>query len=91
MKKYCKSYPLGALRRFPGWSAGAHPDEREMADDTPVFLCDEFTVLVSPVGVDAGRTLFTEDSREWREFCRTTLEFAIPDDLAFAYAEPAQG
>lgn len=87
MKKYCKSYPLGELRRFPGWSAGATPEERQLADDTSVFLCDEFTVLISPVGLDKDKRLFTEDTPEWREFCTTTLKFQIPEDLAFAYAE----
>lgn len=91
MKKYCKSYPLGELRRFPGWAAGAHADEREMSDDTSVFLCDEFTVLVSPVGIDKDKRLFNEDTPEWREFCKTTLKFQIPEDLAFAYAESEQG
>jgi hypothetical protein len=91
MKKYCKSYPLGELRRFPGWSAEADPAEREMADDTPVFLCDEFTVLISPVGKDKDKRLFTAVTPEWQEFCTSTLNFRIPDDLAFAYAEPGQG
>lgn len=87
MKKYCKSYPLGELRRFSGWSAGAQPEERDLPDETTVFLCDEFTVLISPVGIEKDTRLFVEDSPEWREFCRTTLKFEIPDDLAFAYAE----
>jgi hypothetical protein len=90
MKKYCKSYPLAELRRFPGWSAGALPEEKEMADDTPVFLCDELTVLISPVGKDKDKVLFSDDSPEWKKFCTKTLKFKIPDDLAFAYAEPAQ-
>ena len=90
MKKYCKSYSLGELRRFPGWSAGAHPDEKEMPDDATVFLCDEFTVLISPVGKDKDKRLFTEVTPEWQEFCTTTLKFQIPEDLAFAYAEPEQ-
>lgn len=91
MKKYCKSYPLGALRGFPGWSDGAQPEERELTDDTPVFLSDEFTVMISPVGIDKDKRLFTKDSPEWREFCTETLKFEIPADLAFAYAEPEQG
>ncbi len=91
MKKYCKAYPLGEFRRFSGWSAGAHPGERELTDDTSVFLCDEFTVLISPVGLDKDRRLFTEDTPEWREFCTATLKFQIPEDLAFAYAEAEQG
>jgi hypothetical protein len=91
VKKYCKSYPLGELRGFPGWTAAAEPAEKELADETPVFLCDEFTVLVSPVGIDKDKRLFAEDSPEWREFCTTTLKFEIPADLAFAYVESEQG
>jgi hypothetical protein len=91
VKKYCKSYPLGKLRSFPNWSAWADPEERELSDDTPVFLCDEFTVLISPVGKDKDKRLFTADSPEWREFCITVLEFKIPEDLAFAYAESESG
>ncbi|MFJ8941502.1 hypothetical protein ACIRL0_38310 [Streptomyces sp. NPDC102365] len=90
VRKYCKSYLLGELRRFPGWSAGVRPEERELTDDTTVFLCDEFTVMISPVGVDKDKRLFTEDTPEWREFCETTLKFRIPEDLAFAYVESEQ-
>jgi hypothetical protein len=90
VKKYCKSYSLGELRRFSGWRDGAVPEERELSDDTPVFVCDEFTVLISPVGKDKDKRLFTQVSPEWQEFCTTTLKFAIPEDLAFAYAEPEQ-
>lgn len=90
MKKYCKSYPLGEFRRFPGWSAAANPEERELSDDTSVFLCDELTVLISPVGLDKDKRLYTEVTSEWREFCTNTLKFKIPEDLAFAYAEADQ-
>jgi hypothetical protein len=87
MNKYCKSYPLGELRRFPGWSDGALTEEREMSDETSVFLTDTFTVLISPVGRDKDKLLYAQDSPEWREFCIGTLKFSIPEDLAFAYAE----
>lgn len=90
MKKYCKSYTMGELRRFPGWSANAQPEEREMADEANVFLCDELTVLISPVGKDKDKRLFTAVTPEWEEFCRTELKFQIPEDLAFAYVEPEQ-
>lgn len=91
MKKYCKSYSLGELRSFPGWSAGAQPEEKELPDEATVFVCDEFTVLISPVGKDKDKRLFTDVTPEWREFCTETLKFQIPEDLAFAYAEPGQG
>lgn len=87
MKKYCKSYTLGELRRFPGWKDGAAPEERELGDDATVFLCDELTVLISPVGKDKDKRLFTQVTPEWREFCANTLKFSIPEDLAFAYAD----
>jgi hypothetical protein len=90
MRKYCKSYPLGELRRFPGWADGAAPEERELTDETPVFVCDEFTVLISPVGKEKDKRLFTRVTPEWQEFCTKTLNFAIPEDLAFAYIEAEQ-
>jgi hypothetical protein len=90
VKKYCKAYTLDELRRFPGWSADAQPEERELADDTIVFVCDEFTVLISPVGKDKDKRLFTAVTPEWQEFCTTELQFRIPDDLAFAYAEQGE-
>jgi hypothetical protein len=90
MKKYCKSYQLSELRQFADWSAGAKPEEQELPDDATVFLTDEFDVIVSPVGKDKDKLLFAEDTPEWREFCAATLKFEIPEDLAFAYAEPEQ-
>jgi hypothetical protein len=89
VKKYCKSYQIGALRGFPGWSELAQPEERDMADDERVFLCDEFTVLISPVGIHRDKRLLTEVTPEWQDFCTEVLKFRIPDDLAFAYAENA--
>lgn len=91
MKKYCKLYLLAELRSFPGWSAGAQPEEQEMTDEMSVFLTDEFDVIISPMGKDKDKVIFAEDSPEWREFCTSTLNFQIPADLAFAYAEPEQG
>jgi hypothetical protein len=90
MKKYCKAYALAELRRFPGWSAGAAPEEKDLADETSVFVTDVFTVLLSPVGKDKDKVLFAEDTPEWRKFCTKNLKFKIPEDLAFAYAEPAE-
>jgi hypothetical protein len=90
VKKYCKAYPLGELRQFPDWPAIANPEERELADDQTVFVCDEFTVLISPVGKDKDKRLLTDTTPEWQEFCTTVLKFQIPEDLAFAYAEPEQ-
>lgn len=90
MIKYCRSYSLGELRRYPDWVSGARPEEHDLLDDTTVFLCDEFTVFLSPVGVDKDKMLFVDESPAWRDFCRTTLKFEIPEDLAFAYSASEQ-
>jgi hypothetical protein len=88
VKNYCKAYLVSEFRRFPGWADAADPAERGLADDAYAFLCDEFTVMISPVGKDKDKRLFTAVTQEWQEFCTDTLKFEIPEDLAFAYAEP---
>lgn len=90
MKKYCKYYPLGELRRFSGWADGAAPEERDLDDETPVFVSDEYTVLISPVGKDKDKLLYAQVTPEWEQFCTETLGFSIPEDLAFAYVESGQ-
>ena len=84
MKKYCKAYLLSDLRKFPGWTDEADASEGELADDSIVYITDEFDVMVSPVG--EPKMLFSEVTPEWQEFCTSTLGFEIPE-LAFAYAE----
>jgi len=91
MKKYCKAYLLADLRAFPDWSASAHPDERELTDESLVYLDDEFKVLACPVGKDKDKVLFGEVTPEWQEFCTQALKFEIPEDLAFAYTDAEQG
>jgi hypothetical protein len=90
VKKYCKAYSLAEVRRFPGWPTRAQPEEKEMSDEAMVFLTDEFTVIISPVGKDKDKVLFAEDTPEWRKFCTKNLKFKIPEDLAFAYADSGE-
>ena len=63
---------------------------RDLDDETPVFVSDEFTVLVSPVGKDKDKLLYLQITPEWEQFCTETLKFSIPEDLAFAYADAEQ-
>ncbi len=84
MRKYCKAYPLGALRQYPGWEE--HPtnaSESALTDTTIVYLWDDFTVVESPV-LKQGN-LFDNVTPEWQAFCTQTLQFAIPEDLKYAY------
>lgn len=85
MNKYCKAYRLSDLRKFPDWTDRAQSAEEEMADDSLVYLTDELTVLVSPIG--EPELLLTEVTPEWQEFCTSVLGFKIPDDLAFTYTD----
>ncbi len=83
MRKYCKAYPLSELRQFRGWSEKSATDEAELSDDSIGYLWDDFTVVKSPI-LDTG-VIFDTVSPEWQDFCQNVLNFAIPEDLKFAY------
>ncbi len=88
MRTYCKAYRLGDVRQFEGWHDRLSEGEASLSDETICYLWDDFTVVSSPFQ-DAG-VLFDTITPEWQEFCRATLNFAIPDDLQFAYAGKMQ-
>ena len=83
MRKYCKAYPLKELRQFQGWKENRTEHETALSDDTIVYLWDDFTVVQSPV-LEQGN-LFDNVTPEWQTFCQQTLQFAIPEDLQYAY------
>jgi hypothetical protein len=80
MQKYCKAYHLKDLRQFSAWIE----HHAELADDTIVYLWDDFTVVKSPVLAEQ-QMLWTDVTPEWQTFCKETLQFEIPADLQFAY------
>jgi len=84
MRAYCKAYLLKALRQFRGWSEDIQDGEDALSDDSVVYLWDDFTVVRSPITSDKG-VLWNRVTPEWQEFCKTTLQFEIPEDLRFAY------
>jgi len=92
MGRYCKAYPLSALRRYASWTeaaANARPDEpnasggastrapRTLDDDSYVFLHDNL-VVTDGVFVDEY-VIFDAPSPAWEEFCRNELAFVVPD------------
>jgi hypothetical protein len=84
MHKYCKAYPLGTLRQYPDWQEHrTNANEAALIDTTIVYLRDDFIVVESPV-LEQGN-LFDNVTPEWQEFCKQTLQFAIPEDLHYAY------
>jgi ankyrin repeat protein len=79
---YAKAYLLGALRAFPGWteqSAGSQP----RADDLVVFLHHDLTVTESiwPGEDVVFHPADAAVTARWKEFCRDTLAFRVPDDF----------
>lgn len=94
---YCKAYYLKDLRQYDHWSdiatepTGTSDEEGEAEegeeeaqaqgaqDDDIVYVHQDFTVTESMWhGEDV---IVDEVTPEWKEFCETKLEFAIPEDL----------
>ncbi|QKV97151.1 ankyrin repeat domain-containing protein [Streptomyces sp. NA02950] len=78
---YCRAYPVGTVRAYPGWPREA---ERSVDDGSPepgalVYVHDDFTVTSSIwPGEDV---LLAERTPEWERFCCEELGFSVPDDL----------
>jgi uncharacterized protein len=78
-RPYCRAYPLGDLRRFPGWAQSSAEPGRDLADDAVVFLHDDLTVTAAAwPGEDV---ILGDGGAPWAAFCRETLGFAVPDDF----------
>ncbi len=86
MRKYCKAYPLRELRQFSNWSKQLKGSDAELADDTIVYLWDDFTVVKSPI-VHEQDNLWQDVTPEWQEFCQKTLRFELPEDLRYSYEQ----
>jgi hypothetical protein len=83
--KYCRSYPLSQLRRFPGWTESAENARRirkevdgetvevvrELTDENYVYLHTGFTVT-DGIFIDEN-IIFNNVTPEWIEFCRDVL------------------
>jgi hypothetical protein len=72
MSDYCKAFPASRFRDFPNWSTA-----RSVADDEVLFLHDNYLVT-DGIFVDE-QIVFDAVTPEWREFCRVTLGFEVPD------------
>jgi hypothetical protein len=77
---YCKAYQMRELRAFHAWSEQLSAQAPELSDDDIVYLWDDFTVVQSPV-LPEQEPLLARVTPEWRDFCTTTLKFALPEDV----------
>lgn len=89
MHKYCKAYYIKDLRQFPSWSE-LHQEDKELADETIVYLWNDFTVVKSPVLADQG-VIWQNVTPEWQIFCQDTLQFEVPEDVRQTYEQETQG
>lgn len=81
MRTYAKAYKLQDLRQFPNWTERKLEGEEDLTDDSLVFIWDDFTVTTGHFdGKDKGY-LYDDVTPEWQEFCKTTLNFEIPEDV----------
>ena len=83
--KYCKSYKLSQLRRFPNWAEKTEHARivrkevdgeiieipRELTDDDYVYLHENFLVT-DGIFIDEN-IIFSDVTPEWIEFCRKVL------------------
>jgi hypothetical protein len=71
MSRYCRAYLLAELRAFDGWTESPATG---LADEDIVYLCDDLTVVRTPVLAEPQVVRDVVDSA-WREFCTTRLSF----------------
>lgn len=81
MGRYCKAYPADRFTAFTGWP-GVSPIARtevteDGAADDILYLHDNFTVTRG-VFLDED-VVFAQGGAEWEAFCKTALEFDVPD------------
>jgi hypothetical protein len=82
MPYYMKAYQLRQLRAFDGWTEPPRTGEpgagEPSSDDDVVFLREDYVVSRSSI-VGDGEVVFADVSDAWRDFCRDTLGFVVPD------------
>lgn len=101
MGRYCKAYLAKELRAFPEWGENASAirprgeDDGDRGDAAPdVLIDDDILYLQENLVVTDGifldeNVVFADVSPAWEAFCRDTLGFEIPDDVAEPVAAEA--
>lgn len=78
--RYCKAYTLKDLRAFSGWEAHASQSAKELPDDKVVFVLESLVVTTNALEMDKEEDyIYTDISDAWKDFCKSTLAFAVPD------------
>ena len=91
MGKYCKAYHLGDMRKFRKWKENARNARKEkieidgkeveeariITDDSIVYLQENYVVTDDIYKEE--NILFDDVTPKWEKYCKTKLEFEIPD------------
>jgi len=85
MRNYSKAYYLKDLRKFPAWKELDREDSAELTDDSIVYVQDNFTVVKDCF--EEEDYIYSDVTPEWKAFCEKELDFAIPEDLMYAYED----
>jgi hypothetical protein len=94
-RKYYAAYHLGDLRRYPAWAEnklnghaasnngqageGEQAESQGLSDNDVVFLHQDYKVTKS-IWSDED-VIFSDVTEQWKDFCKTELRFAVPDEL----------
>jgi hypothetical protein len=87
MGKYCKAYPVEALKQFDGWTDSLQPVVRKTEQNgneesgfdpgNYVFIHENFTVTR---GIFLNEDIVLQNvTPEWIKFCKEILHFEVPD------------
>lgn len=82
-RKYCSAFYLKELRGYSAWTEneikGADANAQPLNGDDVVFLHADYSVTRSIWANED--VLFDKVTDQWKDFCNSKLQFAIPDDL----------
>lgn len=90
MGEYCKAYPITKFREFSQWTENTNEARkekklvngeevevpRELNEDSYLYLQENFMVT-DDIFIDQN-IIFGRVTPEWIEFCKNTLNFALP-------------
>ena len=78
--KYCKAYLLKDISCFDKWSDLARVQDRELGDDSVVYIKEDLTVTTNALEMDKEEDIIYDTvDDEWEAFCRDVLKFEVPD------------
>ncbi|MGA8499289.1 MAG: hypothetical protein WB764_27670 [Xanthobacteraceae bacterium] len=85
---YCKAYRLADLKRFREFNDELLVDRSAdgLKDDDIVFVHPNFCVTHS---VFLPRRIERMPTAEWIDFCKSQLQFRVPEDIAEAMSDTA--